>query len=88
MFRRAYADEHPLALEVDVSDGELAGERHGCGDECVCVCFGKVRAHLLSVFTIVESTPPTPAILCLSVTIGPIRLLPKSSIRPPGEHGV
>lgn len=26
----SYADEHPLALEVDVGDGELVGERHDC----------------------------------------------------------
>jgi hypothetical protein len=32
-----YADEHPLALEVDVGDGELVGERHDCGGECVCL---------------------------------------------------
>jgi len=25
-----YADEHPLALEVDVGDGKLVGERHNC----------------------------------------------------------
>lgn len=36
-FEWPYADEHPLALEVDVGDGELAGERHGCGDGCVCL---------------------------------------------------
>lgn len=29
-FGGAYANEDPLALEVDVGDGELAGERHGC----------------------------------------------------------
>jgi hypothetical protein len=26
----SYANEHPLALEVDVGDGELVGERHDC----------------------------------------------------------
>jgi hypothetical protein len=65
-FESAYADEHPLALEVDVGDGELVGERHDCGGGCVCVWSRKVRAHLLSVFTIVESTPPTPATLDFS----------------------
>ena len=68
VFRRvmSYADEHPLALEVDVGDGELAGERHGCGDGCECLFFfGKVRVHLLPVFTNVESTPPKPRDLVL-----------------------
>jgi hypothetical protein len=65
-FEWPYADKHPLALEVDVGDGELVGERHDCGGECGCVWSRKVRAHLLSVFAIVESTPPTPAILDLS----------------------
>ena len=36
-FEWPYADEHPLALEVDVLDGELVGERHDCGGECVCL---------------------------------------------------
>jgi hypothetical protein len=36
-FEWSYADEHPLALEVDVGDGELVGERHDCGGGCVCV---------------------------------------------------
>ena len=26
-----YTDQDALALEVDVGDGELVGERHGCG---------------------------------------------------------
>lgn len=26
-----YADQDTLALEVDISDRELVGERHGCG---------------------------------------------------------
>lgn len=30
VFEWSYADEHPLALEVDVGDGELVGERHDC----------------------------------------------------------
>jgi hypothetical protein len=27
-----YTDQDALALEVDVGDGELVGERHGCGE--------------------------------------------------------
>jgi hypothetical protein len=26
----AYPDQDPLALQVDIGDGELAGQRHGC----------------------------------------------------------
>lgn len=29
--KRTYPDKHPLTLEVAVSDGELAGERHDYG---------------------------------------------------------
>ena len=36
-FERSYADEHPLALEVDVGDGELVGERHDGGSRKVSV---------------------------------------------------
>jgi hypothetical protein len=32
-FGRSYTDEHPLALEVDVGDGKLVGERHDCVSE-------------------------------------------------------
>lgn len=35
MFQRTgttYPDQDPLALQVDISDGQLAGQRH------VCVC--------------------------------------------------
>jgi hypothetical protein len=30
-----YTDQDALALEVDVGDGELVGERHGCGENTV-----------------------------------------------------
>jgi hypothetical protein len=43
-FEWPYANEHPLALEVDVGDGELVGERHDCGGDCMCVWSRKVRA--------------------------------------------
>lgn len=31
MLSIAYTDQDALALEVDIADGELVGERHGCG---------------------------------------------------------
>jgi hypothetical protein len=49
----SYANEHPLALEVDVGDGELVGERHDCCFEKLSVDLMviavKGRAHLYSV---------------------------------------
>ena len=35
---RAYPDEDPLAVEVDVRDGELAGKRHVDVWECKFEC--------------------------------------------------
>jgi hypothetical protein len=32
---RTHSDEDTLVLEIDVGDGELAGERHDC--ECVLI---------------------------------------------------
>jgi hypothetical protein len=49
----SYANEHPLALEVDVSDGELVGERHDCCFRMLLVDLmvlaAKRRAYLYSV---------------------------------------
>lgn len=48
-----YANEHPLALEVDVGDGELVGERHDCCSWRLLVglviCAVESQAHLYSV---------------------------------------
>jgi hypothetical protein len=49
----SYANEDPLALEVDVGDGELVGERHDCYFQMLSVGLivyvAKSRAHLYSV---------------------------------------
>lgn len=34
---KAYPDQDPLALQVDIGDGELAGQRHVCGVKGVSI---------------------------------------------------